>query len=304
MVATYIDCLTYKNAATGLVLSGQYSNIGRIASCLAGATTLTVTAGLATALSQYDAFWLFDGANSEQLQVGSGGAAQGTTTIPLQSGTAFAHAGGTPYCTDGAQGSLGQAIFEASRQIEDICHQALWSTAYTSEILTMPTMRAAWDNERNLHFRPRHFPITALTSVTVEASTLLSYQYDVTQAIIDADQMTVDLPATALLANNSNPPPQNLTSPWTCGPSRQMNAWITLAYTAGFAAGQLPWAVTRAAVLLTNEGFSLLQNPVGADQIGQGKRNVTFTLRGDQSGESLLLKNAEKLLSPYIAQSF
>lgn len=304
MVSTYIDCLTYKNAATGLVLGGQYGNIGRIAACIAGATSLTVTAALSAALNQYDAFWLFDGANSEQVQVGSGGAAQGATTIPLQSGAAFAHAGGTPYCTDGVQGSLGQAIFEASRQIEDICHQALWSTAYTSEILTMPTMRAAWDNERNLHFRPRHFPITALSSVSVETSTLRSWQYDTTQAIIDADQMTVDLPATALLANSGSTPQQNLTSPWTSGPSREMNAWVTLGYTAGFATGQLPWAVTRAATLLTNESLGLLENPIGADEIHQNKRSVTFTLRGDQSGESLLVKRATAALGPYIAQSF
>lgn len=306
MVSTYIDCLTYKNAATGLMLTGQYSNIGRIAACIAGATSLTVTAALGVALNQYDAFWLFDGANSEQLQVGAGGAAQGTTTIPLQSGTAFAHAGGTPYCTDGTQGSLGQAIFEASRWIEDICHQALWSTAYTGEILTMPTMRAAWDNQGNLHFRPRHFPITVLSSVVVEVNQQVSWQYDTTQAIIDADQMTVDLPMIALLTNNGNPPSQFFTgSPWVSpSATRQMNAWITLGYTAGFAAGQLPMAVTRAATLLVNEGFGLLQNPIGADEIRQGKRAVTFTLRGDTSGESLLVKRATAALGPYIAQSF
>lgn len=304
MVSTYIDCLTYTRAATGLVLSGQYGNIGRIAACTAGATTLTTVAVTTVALNQYDDFYLFDGPNSEKVQVGAGGAIVGVTSIPLQAGTQFAHAGGTTYCTDGTQGSLGQSIFEASRWIEDICHQGLWSTAYTSEILTMPTMRAAWDNQRNLHFRPRHFPITTLTSVTVETSTLLSWQYDTTQAIIDADQMTVDLPAMAMLGSGGSLPSQNLTSPWASGPSREKNAWITLAYTAGFASGQLPWVVTRAATLLTNEGFGLLENPIGADEIHQNKRSVTFTLRGDQSGESLLVKNATSLLSPYIAQLF
>lgn len=306
MVSTYIDAITYTRAATGLVLSSQYGNLGRIAVCAQGATTLATVAATTVALNQYDDLYLFDGANSEKVQVGAGGATVGSTSIPLQTGTTFAHAGGTAYCTDAAQGgSLGQAIFEASRQIEDICHQALWSTAYTSEILTMPTMRAAIDNQWNVHFRPRHFPVTALSSVTVETSTLLSWQYDTTQAIIDADQQTVDLPMSAILVTGSNSPPQNLTGgQWLSGPSRQMNAWITLAYTAGFATGQLPWAITRAATLLTNEGFGLLENPIGADEIHQNKRSVTFTLRGDQSGESLLVKNATKLLSPYIAQSF
>lgn len=303
MVATYIDCLTYKNAATGLVLSGQYSNIGHISSCVQGATSLTVTAGLSTALNQYDAFYLFDGANSEQLQVGSGGAAQGTTTIPLQAGTAFAHAGGTPYCTDGTQGSLGQAIFEASRWIEDICYQALWSTAYTNEILTMPTMRACIDNQNNLHFRPRHFPITTFTSISLKTSNQYSVSYDPTQAIIDSDQQTVDVPIWAVTSSGGSGPSQTVL--WQNVPmTRQSNAWITLAYTAGYAQGSLPMAVQRAAMLLTSEMFSQMTNPLGNDEINQGKRRVVFTLRGDQSGESLLVKQANKLLNPYITQAF
>lgn len=306
MPATYIDCLTYKNAATGMMLATMYGNIGRIAACSAGAASLTVVQALTTALAPYDALYLFDGPNSEVLAVGAGGAAPGTTTIPLQAGTAYAHAGGVAYCTDGTHGSLGQAIFEASRWLEDICYQTLWQTAYTGEILTMPTMRASWDNQGNLHFRPRHFPITTLSSVSVEANNQASWQYDVTQAIIDSDQQTVDLPMVALATTSGGAPSQFFTgSPWaTQATVRQRNAWITLGYTAGFAVGSMPWAVTRAASLLTNDMFGQTANPIGADQIVQGKRNVTFTLRGDTSGESLLVKQAKQLLSPYVAQSF
>lgn len=304
MSNTYIDAITYQLAPTGLQLASQYGNIGRLAQIASGASSLTPIAPLTTALNQYDSIYITDGPNSEVLQVGSGGAAIGVLSIPLQSNTAFAHTGGTAYCTDGTQGSLGQAIFEASRWLEDICHQALWQTSYTNEILTMPTMRASWDNQQNLHFRPRHFPITALTSVSVEVNQQVSWGYDVTQAIIDSDQQTVDLPMIALLTTGGNAPSQFFTgSPWMSPPMmRQANAWATIAYTAGYAT--MPWAVTRAAQLLTSDMLGTLENPIGADEISQNKRKVTFTLRGDQTGDSLLYKNALKLLQPYVIDSF
>lgn len=307
MPSTYIDSIAYLKQPTGLQLSSYVGNNARLTSTAAvGATSLSVVAGAAT-LYQYDPVYVFDGPNSEILQVGAAGAAPGATSIPLQSATAFQHAAGTVYCTDGTAGSLGEQIFIASRWLEDdICHQPLWQTAYTNEILTMPTMRAAWDNQGNLHFRPRHFPITTLTSVTAMVNQQVTWQYDTTQAIIDSDQQTVDLPQIALLTISGGVPSQFFTgSPWVSpSATRQMNAWLTIAYTAGFATGALPPPITRACALLTSEMFTQLVNPVGADDIQQGKRRVTFTLRGDTSGESLLVKQATKLLSPYTMQAF
>lgn len=302
MTNTYIDASTYKNAATGLTLTNQYGNLARISACSVGATSLTVPA-TTIALNQYDSLYLFDGPRSEVLQVGPGGAIIGATSIPLQSGTQYAHAGGQAYCTDGVQGSLGQSIFEASRWIEDLCNQSLWSTNYADEILTMPTMRAAWDNRGCLHFRPRHFPITALTSVVVMANQQTSWQYDPAQAIIDSDQQTVDLPPIALTTGGGTPSQIFTGSPWGyAGISRQSNAWITLAYTAGYT--EMPWGVVRACTLLTSDGFVQLENPIGATQITQGKRSVTFAERGDLSGDSLLVKQAKQLLAPYVVESF
>jgi hypothetical protein len=302
MTNCYIDAISYKNAATGMVLNMLYGNIGRIATTAQGATSLTVTAGLATALNQYDSIYVTDGPSSEVLQVGSGGAIQGATSIPLQAGTQYAHAGGTAYCTDGTLGSLGQAIFEASRRVEDICYQSLYSTTYTGEILTMPTMRAAIDNRANLHFRPRHFPISTLTSVTVQLDQNYIVTLDPSQAIMDSDQLTVDIPNMTSIGQQQghSAPYPLLWQPLT----RQSNAWITLTYTAGYSAATLPQTITRACKLLVNDALGQLENPIGADSIQQNKRNVTFTLRGDTSGESLLYKQAAALLSPYIAQSF
>lgn len=307
MANTYVDCIAYTKAPTGIVLAPFIGNIGRIASSNAGATSLTLPTNqaiTAAALSQYDNLYIFDGPNSEVVQIGSSGTGIGATTIPLQAGTQYAHLGGTPFCTDGAQGSLGEQIFTASRWIEDeICFQALWSTTYTGEILTAPTMRAALDNQRNLHFRPRHFPISALSSVTVKTNALNATTYDPAQAIIDADQQTVDLALMAALSSGSSQITQN--SPWLADSlSRSTNAWITISYTAGFAVGSLPRPVVRACTLLTSSCFVQLDNPTGADSIQQNKRNVTFVIRGDLVGESLLVKEAKRLLSPYVIQSF
>lgn len=301
MTNCYIDCLSYKNAATGIVLNSLYGNIGRLNTTAQGATTLSVTAVLTTALNQYDSIYVTDGASSEILQVGSGGASIGASSIPLQSATAYAHAGGTAYCTDGTLGSLGQSIFEASQRVEDICHQSLYSTTYTGEILTLPTMRAAIDNQRNLHFRPRHFPIASLTSITIQTSQTYIITLDQTQAIIDSDQQTIDLPNVNAL-NTSQAQSSSYLYLWPL--TRQSNAWITLSYTAGYSVAALPKTITRACKLLVNDALGQLENPIGADNIVQNKRNVVFTLRGDQSGESLLFKQAEALLNPYIAQIF
>lgn len=304
MSNTYIDCITYSKAGTGLVLQNQYGNIGRIAACSVGATSLTLVANqalTAQALSPYDDLYLFDGINSEHVQVGNAGAAIGATSIPLQAGTQYAHIGGTPYCTDGTQGSLGQAIFEASRWIEDICHQSLWGSAFVNEILTMPTMRASIDNQWCLHFRPRHFPITTFTSISLQLSQMNIITLDPTQAIIDSDQQTVDIPN--INFTTSGRPPTQASPFFVQQVTRASNAWLNIAYSADFAS--LPATVTRAAKILTNECIaSLRENPFGADSIQQNKRSVTFVLRGDQSGESVLVKKAKALLAPYITKPF
>lgn len=273
-----------------------------MSACLLGATSLIVPA-LTVALNQYDMLYIFDGPNSESLQVGSGGAIIGATSIPLQALTSYAHTGGTPYCTDGADGSLGKQILTASRWIEDICYQSLWGSTYVNEILTMPTMRAAITRQGNLHFRPRHFPLTTLTSVTVQTNAFDVTSYDPTQAIIDSDQQTVDLSPLAVLSTQTSQIAQ--ASPWSWNRlNRSTEAWVKITYAADFALGGLPTTVERACCLLTNETFAQENNPDGSDQISQNKRSQVFALRGDLTGESLLVKQAKKLLAPYIMQSF
>ena len=303
MPSTYIDSIAYLKQPTGLQLSSYVGNNARLTNtAAAGATSLSVVAGSST-LYQYDPVYVFDGPNSEVLQVGAAGANPGATSIPLQSATAFQHAAGTVYCTDGTAGSLGEQIFTASTYIEDeICHQALWQTAYTNEILTMPTMRASIDNQANIHFRPRHFPITMLTTMSIKRNNLVTTSYDVTQAIIDSDQQTVDVPLVAEISNNGQPAQG---SPWQwSGPPRQLNGWLTIAYTAGYAPGQLPKTIERACTLIVSDQFVPIANPVGAAEITQGKRTVVYDLRGEVNPDSGLVRRAIKMLSPYVTQAF
>jgi hypothetical protein len=303
MSSTYLDCFGYQRQPTGLIVQNYLGNSGRLAlPCIASAVKLT-TPPLTVALNAYDALYLFDGPNSESVQIGASGDAVGDTALTLQAPTQYAHAAGTPYCTDGTSGSLGAQLFTASQWIEDICFQALWAVPYAGEILTMPTMRAALDNRGYFHFRPRHFPITALSSVAIQTASANAVSYDPAQAIIDSDQQTVDIPASAVLATQSPTPPQ--ISPWnTAAVNRRSTGWISINYTSGFAVNALPWPVQRACTLLVSECFGQLENPMGADSIQQNKRKVDFVVRGDTSGETLLVKQAKQLLAKYIAQSF
>jgi hypothetical protein len=303
MTNTYTDSITYLKQPTGLQLSNYVGISARLQAQVAqGATSLSIPNTMTLALNTYDPVYVCDGPSSEIVQAGAY-VAPGATSIPLLAGTAYGHNAGTPFCTDGVSGSLGEQIFTASRRIEDeICFQALWSTTYTSEVLTMPTMRAALDNQNNIHFRPRHFPITALSAMSIKTTQLASTSYDTTQAIIDADQQTVDIPLLAALSTNGQPAQG---SPWMWPAlSRQINAWITITYTSGFAAGTLPKAVEQACGLLVSDAFVPLQNPIGADSIKQGDQMATFMIRGDVSGESVLFKRVRKMLQPYTMESF
>lgn len=304
---TYIDPFIYQQMPTGNNVSGYIGNLFRFTSSQIIGGSLSVPASaITTTMQAYDSLYIFDGPHSEVVQP-SAEVTIGSTNISLVSSTLYTHAAGTPVCSDGPLGSLGLQILIASQWLEDeITRQPLWQTAYTNEILTLPTMRASFDNQMGIHFRPRHFPVTAISAISLQNNTMYTVGYDPTQAVIDSDQQTVDLPVLAVITTSgsgtsSQAYPYWLTSP---GIGRNMTSWMTINYTAGFLGNNLPWPVRRACSLLVNETFVQLQNPIGADDTSMGKRHVTFTLRGEVTGKSLLVKQAEKLLQPYSQQSF
>lgn len=75
--------------------------------------------------------------------------------------------------------------------------------------------------------------------------------------------------------------------------------WATIGYTAGFAPSALPPAIRDGAALLVSEILSRRQNPTQADVIMLGRKSLVATMRGDQSGESLFVKQAMRKLARY-----
>ncbi len=297
MSSTYIDYIQYQRMPNGVALGGYLGNSMRLSgSVVAGATTLSVTPATTVDLHQYDQIYIFDGLNSEIVTVNTDTNFP-ATSITLQSGTVYAHAANIPLCSDGTQGSLGMQLFAAGQWIEDICRQSLYVSTYSNEILSMPTMRASIDEQQTLWLRPRHFPITGFSAISIAIGNVTAISYDPTQAIIDSDRQVVQIPALVPLPSSGSQPPYSL---YPMPISRATKATVTITYNSGWP--NLPPTIQRACALLTNQCFVELANAVGADQIVQGKRNVIFTLRGDPSGESLLVKQARKLLQPYVVE--
>lgn len=297
VVSTYIDPFTYQRASTGLDSSSLVGNLLRLSSAVViGATSLSVTPATTVALNQYDRITLFDGINSEVVTVTSS-TAIGATSIPV-SATVAAHAVATPLCSDGTAGSLSDELVNAGSWLENICQQSLYQQSYT-ETLRMPSMRGSIDNRNMLVFRPRHFPVSVDSGIVIKANNADPVSYDASQVILDGGSQVVNVPwLTVSTGGNGSGSTYSLLNQV----SRSSNLFLTISYTAGYAT--IPGDVRNAATLLTSDLLARKQNPVGADSITQGKRQVMFVTRGDTSGESLLLKRAIDMLSPYIAQVF
>jgi hypothetical protein len=166
-------------------------------------------------------------------------------------------------------------------------------------MLALPTMRAAIDNQFALHFRPRHWPVQTLTSLSITTVPNNTIQYDPTQVIIDSDKQICSMPnmqPLPLAGSGQSPYPI-----WNV-PSRYRQAQVVITYTAGFSV--MPPDVIEAAVLLTSDILAKRLNPVGAPDLASGQRHISAVLRGDNSGESLLRKRAQKILDSYTMQSF
>jgi hypothetical protein len=301
MASAYLSCFDYALSPSGIEYNSLVANMTRVADSgvLAGATTLPVIPpGIQTTLNRYDRVSIFDGSSSEQVLVTVSTDTTGVQEIqcsPLQ----YAHVAGTPICSDGFLGSLATTIFAASQQLETICRQSLFLTTYTNELLAIPTMRAAIDNHYALHFRPRHWPIDSLTSLSITTVPGSTISYDPTQVIIDSDKQICSMPnMQPLPLAGSGQAPYPI---WNTV-SRLQQAQLTIAYQAGFST--MPADVIEAAVLLTSDILAKRLNPVGAPDIASGDRHISAVLRGDNSGQSLLVKRAQQILDNYTMQSF
>lgn len=298
MAIAYLSCFDYALSPSGLEYNSLIANMTRVASpgVIAGATSLPLIAGLTVALNQYDRLSIFDGAFSETVAIAST-AIQGATSVNC-SPFLFSHLAGTPVCGDGVMGSLANAIYTASTYLENICQQSLFLTTYTNELLAMPTIRASMDNQNTLHFRPRHWPISSLSALSIASMPNLPIVYDPTQVVIDSDKQICTMPNLQPLVSSGQAPYPL----WGTGMSRNQWSQLSITYLSGFAV--IPADVVEAAILLTSDILAKRLNPQGAPDLGSGGRHISAVLRGDNSGESLLYKRARAILSVYSMESF
>jgi hypothetical protein len=295
----YLDVPAYLRAATNLEtasLLGLNTSLGGSSTLAAGATSLPVASstGWAAAL-----VWLLDGPYSEVCQVTT--APDGTHLTVAAPGTRFAHAPGVSVSQGGASGSLADAILRASAWIEDYCQQGTGATDHSlfavsrSERWGLPSMRASLDRDGVLIIRPGHFPIQSVASVAVELGQGQSLSFDVTQAELPSNGRYVEIPY--LLINA--PAPGQILVLESSGLSRSRRQWATLTYTAGLTPGAVPYDVQLACVWVTSELLAERRNPTGAARVHQGKFELEARLRGDISGDSILLLQAKHALNPY-----
>lgn len=299
MPSTYISPFDFARSPSGLEYASLVGNMVRFAGAAsAGATSITIfSPGLTVALNPYDQIYIFDQLNSE-IAIVTAAATTGATTIQCQA-LQFAHAVGTPICSDGVLGSLGTVIFSSGQWLETICHQSLYVSTYTNEQLAIPTMRASIDNQYALHFRPRHWPITALSSVAVTIIVGNTVNYDPAQVIIDSDRQICSIPNLQPL-----PPMGSGQAPypiWNVS-NRYREGQLTITYNSGFS--PLPNDVTEAAILLASDVIAKRENPIGALEVSSGNRHISAAIRGDTSGDTILFKRAKKILDNYTVQSF
>jgi hypothetical protein len=240
-----------------------------------------ITPATTVALKQFDQLTIFDGPSSEQVQLAAD-AAVGSTVITLLAGTQYAHAAYTLVCSDGVDGSLADQIVFASAWIENITLQSLFAATYTNEKLRIPSMRAAWsEGNQELVFRPRQFPVTAVSALSLKSSTSET-AYDVSKILIDDTEQTASLAS-------------------VCMSSQQSGLYLQLTYTAGYPVATFPKDIRDAAVLLTSELLSRQKNPSGAIEYQLGKRRFRFSERG---GQSQLVCEATNKLRSYSVKAF
>jgi hypothetical protein len=298
VTVSYISWLEYTDAPEGLEFSTLLGNGMRLSVAgNAGDTTLAVTPPTSVDLHQFDKVTLYDGLSSEVVTVAADALSPVTSITLLVPGLQFAHAQYTPCSSKGILGDLGGEILKASAMLENITKQSLWSTTQT-ETLRMPSMRASIDNQQILTFRTKQYPIVTINTMFIGPNLSTLQQYDQSQCIIDANEL-VTVPQ--LIASGSGSSTYSLVQQKV---SRKQNAYLQVNYTAGYTTATLPSDVKDAAVLLTNALLARRDNPAGMDQVTEGGGSIVATLRGDQSGESLLIKGARSILSNYALRMF
>jgi hypothetical protein len=294
---SYLSVHDYLRMTTGQETSSLLGNLMRVGTggVAQGATSLPVAPNTTVNLNQYDLITIFDGASTEVVTVTTN-TTSGASSIPI-SATQFAHAAGISCCSDGASGSLAEAILEGSAEVERICRQPLLQATYTNETVPLQSSRAWIDSSIALGIRPRQAPVTSVSAITLAFSATSTMSLDTSQVQLDAIGRIVHVPVIKSVNIGGN------TYPWSQYLDQTTEGEVQITYVAGFPYVSLPLPVRRAAVLLIGTILSDRQNPLGADQLRQGDVQIISTLRGDFTGESTLIKRAKGMLRSYMQEA-
>lgn len=295
-LSSYLDVPAYlRSAANQETASLLGLNTTITGAPAAGTTNLPVAASLgwATGLA-----WILDGPSSEVVVVT--GSADGTHVTLAAPGTALAHANGASFSQAGTAGALAELILRASAWIEGYCQQGVSGdrslfAATRTERWTMPSARAALDRDQVLAVRPGHFPVQSVSALAIEFGQGQNLAFDVTQIELPAAGRLVHLPY--LLQASPSPGQQLLLE--SRGLSRSRRQWAVLTYVGGFNAGALPYDIQQACAWVVSDLLAFRQNPTGAAEMRLGKKALVARLRGDLTGDSILLLRAKAALEPY-----
>jgi hypothetical protein len=296
-LSAYVDVPAYLRSAanqeTASLLGLNTTTAG--ATQAAGTTNLQVASSTGWAASS---LWILDGPSSELVQVT--GSVDGTHLTLATPGTTFAHAAGTSASQAGSAGALAELIVRASAWMESYCQQgvsgdrSLYALART-ERWTMPSTRAHLDRDQVLVVRPGHFPVQSVSALSIELGQGQSLAFDVTQVELPSAGRLVELPY--LLQASPNVGQQLLLE--SRGLSRTHRQWAVISYVGGLTAGTVPYDVQQACVWVVSDFLGYRQNPAGAAEVRLGKKEVVTRLRGDLSGDSILLLQAKAALEIY-----
>lgn len=260
------------------------------ASVAAGATSLNVASSAGWAAGPV---WLLDGPSSELAQVTA--APTGATLTLAAPGAQQAHAAGVSVSQAGTAGALAETILRASAWIENYCRQgapgdrSLYALARV-ERWGVPGPHAWFEPDGALVVRPGHFPLQALTALTIETAPGVSLALDSAQIETPSGGRLIEAPASAFTGAGMG----------NVGLSQSSRAWVSLSYTGGPATpGAVPYDLRQACLWVVSELLGQRRNPTGAATVRMGGFELQARPRVDPSADSILLTQAKAALQAY-----
>ena len=179
------------------------------------------------------------------------------------------------------------------------CSLSAWFRAESPTLSVLPSTRAYIDRDNVLAVMPGHFPISAVSALSVDLGQGQSVTLDTTTLEIAAGSRVVEAPFLSLVAGSLNLGTQLALA--RMGLSRAHRQWAVLTYTGGISQGAVPYDVQQACVWLTSEILGQRGNPFGAAEVSLGHMTRIHRQRGDVKADSILVIRAYEALQPYRA---